>query len=478
MGTTAGLVFAAYLNVILGLIFINSPIVVAFLYIFFRATFGAAAWTKVTVLGLPYSLPAVGLVTFAAIYTLARQGVVGRLNPVFKIFILFVYVAAFASIVDLETGVATAEFSIKILCPAMIYILVYYGIRKENDIDHALRLLLYTSIPNIFVSVWEYATGNILAFDPDELEMTSVSSDRIAGTIIDANNYGIYSAFLLFATLPFFLKRKSKESMLFMLGLAFCLFLSQNRGTWIALFVSFIVTVAVFHKHIRVLYWLGTAGIITVLSLPLVLKRFSELHQVDEWGQSQDTFSGRLAYHVELLYRSFEHPWFGTGQGTALWSEISPGVIDDTWPHNDYLRILVDSGYIAAIMYIVFLAAQLIRSWKLRHCFRWDLQFAAFSTQMYIIIISLMQNLYLDLLVYPTFMYLLAVFHKATAFDKIAQDAAHGTLPASERRNSIRPRRKVLLPLRNTGSNASWPANRPLSETAAGMTDLQAPESD
>jgi O-antigen ligase len=293
---------------------------------------------------------------------------------------------------------------------------------------------MYTGLPNMCVGVWEYVTGNIFAFDPDEVEMTSVASARITGTVIDANDYGIYSSFLLFAALPLFLRNKSKESMIFIGLIAFSLFASQNRGTWISIFVALFVTVAVFRKHLRVFYWAATAAVTTLVSFPFVLKRFGELNQYDEFGQLQDTFSGRLNYHAELLNRSLEHPLLGTGQGTSAWTEISPGVIDTVWPHNDYMRIVVDSGYISLILYIVFFFAQLIRSWQLRNSLRWDIQFSAHATQIYVIIISLMQNLYLDLLVYPVLMYLLAVFHRAAALDKVQQQFVANSAAGADQR--------------------------------------------
>jgi O-antigen ligase len=410
-------VYAAYANLILGVAFIDSPLVVAALFIFFRVTFQAAAWTKATVLGMPYSVPAIALAAAAMIYSLTKGRKIWPLSGVFKIYLCFLYVVIFAAIADLETGVATIEMAAKIISPVIIYFLVLQGIQKESDIDRALRLLMYTSLVPMAVGVWQFVTGSTFFYDEEEMAMTSLESTRVSSTVIDANNYGVYISFILFSMLPFVVKKLSIKTVVLILLIIFSLITSQNRGTWIALFVALTVSIVVFRRRLRILYWAAAGGGTVLASLPIILTRFSELHQLDEWGQSQDTLGGRLGYHAELLNRSFDHPILGAGLGASLWSETSPGYLNMEYPHNDYMRILVDSGYPALLLYVTFFVIQYIRTVRYRSSRRWDIQFAAHAAIIYVIIISFVQNLYSELVVYPVFMYLLAVFHRATAFE-------------------------------------------------------------
>src|SRR3974377_2366547 len=98
MGPGAIFLLAAYLQIVLGLFFIRSPLIVAAIYIYFRVTFVAAAWIKVSVLGLPYAVPGIGLITIAAVYALARGKPAGHLSAVFKIYLCFLFAVAFAGI--------------------------------------------------------------------------------------------------------------------------------------------------------------------------------------------------------------------------------------------------------------------------------------------------------------------------------------------------------------------------------------------
>lgn len=410
--------YAAYLYLIFGVAFLNSPLAQAALYLFFRATCEAAAWNKLQILGLPYFVPSVGIITLAVVYSRARGLGVGQLSLVFKIYLWFVYVVAFATILDFETLAPVAETASRIICPIMVYLLVLQGIREESDIDRSLRLLIYTSLVPLIFGAYEFITGNVYVFDFTEQTITAAKGTRITSTLIDANFYGIYSSLILFATMPLFIREKSKTTILVIVLVIIALISSKNRGTWIALFASLAASVAVFRQHLRVLYWASAAGATALVALPVILNRFAELNQIDEFGQSQDTFAGRLEYHAELLQRSFEHPLFGSGANTSLLREMSPGFFDLEWPHNDFLRIAVESGYIAMFLYCAFLAAQYLRCWMLRSSPRWDIQFAAHGAQLYIIILTFVQNIYLSMLVYPVYMYLLAVSHRANSFGK------------------------------------------------------------
>lgn len=409
-------VYAAYLYLLLGAIALNSPLVEATLFIGFRAIFGAGAWNKVTIFGLPYFLPAVGMVTLAAAYSLWRGRSFTRLSGVFKIYMVFLYAVGFAAILKLETATATADVTVKLVCSIAIYFLVLQGIREEADINRALRLLMYTSFVPFGFGAYEFITGSVYAFDFEEESLTQMAGSRITGTVIDANIYGMYASLVLFVALPLLIRERSKDTLLFIGLTLFALITSKNRGTWIALFVSLGLAVFFFRMHLRVLYWISAAAASVAVALPVMLTRFAELHELDEYGQSQDTFAGRLQHHAALLQKSFDNPLFGSGLGSSFPTETSPGFIEDVYPHNDYLRIAVDSGYIALLLFLAFLVAQAVRSWALRFSPRWDIQFAAFAAQIYIIIIISVENFFPDLLLFSCLMYLLAVSHRASAF--------------------------------------------------------------
>lgn len=410
---------AGFLHLIVGIALIEKPLLQAVLYIFFRATFSLAAWNKVTLLGLPYFLPSLVLITGAAFYSWLREGSMGRLSAVFKVYLCFLYVISFAAILNFENFSTTMDVAIKTISPMMIYFLVSRGIREQHDIDRSLRLLMYSSLIPLCFAVYEALTSQIFAYssEVDQITLVTRQSLRVASTIIDPNTYGIYLSLILFAIIPQLIHKKSKESIFFLGLVLFSLVASKNRGTWIALAVALTVAVAVFRKHLRVRYWLASAGAVVLLALPVVLTRFDELSEIDEYGQSKDTFEDRLAYGAKLWERSLDHFVFGSGLGE--FSQVGPRSELRDLPHDDYIRVAVESGYIALVLYCAFLVAQYVRTVWYRSSPRWDIQFAASFVQLYVIIISFTQNLWAELTEYPLLMYILAVSHRATAFDQI-----------------------------------------------------------
>ncbi len=138
---------------------------------------------------------------------------------------------------------------------------------------------------------------------------------------------------------------------------------------------------------------------------------------MDKYGQSQDTFAERVNHRVDLLIKSLDSPVIGAGIGSAE-TPITRQSNLVVLPHNDYVRIAVEVGYIGLFVYILFFAAQYVRTLKYKDLPHWDVQFAAHCMQIYIIIISFEQNVLADVLSYSIFMYILAVSHGAIDIDR------------------------------------------------------------
>jgi hypothetical protein len=405
--------FILIIYMIAGFLLFNSPLLQAALFIFFRATFQIAAFKQFVVFGAPYFLPSVGLVALASIFAWFTHGPTSRLSVVFKIYLGFLYITAISAVLNIETEDSFADLAIKLICPVFIYLLVFYGIREENDIDRALLALMYSSFVPLCVGIVEFAMGGGYSYPLDAF----VIGLRVTSTVIDANLYGIYLSICLFVTLALFLRIRTKATIFFLCFILFSIVTAKNRGTWISLFLALIPTVVVFRSRLRVLYWIGSAMGVALLSIPVLISRFSELGQQDEYGQSMDTASERLAFQQLLIEKNFESPLFGSGIGAAV-KALSKGLGAVVLPHNDYLRIGVDSGDLALLVYCAFLIAQYIVTLQYRTSRHWQVQFAAHFAQVFLILVSFVQNVYADILVYSMLMYLMAVSHRAASFDQ------------------------------------------------------------
>jgi O-antigen ligase len=83
-----------------------------------------------------------------------------------------------------------------------------------------------------------------------------------------------------------------------------------------------------------------------------------------EGGVARGVTQGRSAVWVGLLAKGLEAPWVGHGLGAASAAahEITQS---ERWhhPHNDYLRVFVDSGVIGLALFVVGLATLVRRSY-------------------------------------------------------------------------------------------------------------------
>jgi O-antigen ligase len=113
-----------------------------------------------------------------------------------------------------------------------------------------------------------------------------------------------------------------------------------------------------------------------------------ELTQKSEFG-SHNTFQGRLQYHEKLLDLVKENPVVGYGLGTAGYtSKITYP------PHNDYLRIALESGVPGMLLYIVFLLKELFdHIQRVRTTMFGLVHFSSLILIVYFIILSFFQKI-------------------------------------------------------------------------------------
>src|SRR5664279_3207592 len=101
---------------------------------------------------------------------------------------------AISAVINLQTEDSFADLAIKLICPVFIYLLVFYGIREEKDVDRALQVLMYSSFIPLCVGLIQFFMGGGYSYPQDAF----VLGLRVTSTVIDANLYGIYLSICLF----------------------------------------------------------------------------------------------------------------------------------------------------------------------------------------------------------------------------------------------------------------------------------------
>lgn len=291
-------------------------------------------------------------------------------------------------------------FYVRVFSGIAAFLIVVNNVRNSDNLLYILKAFALSSIIPMIFGFYQYATGTGHMY----------ASEFYAGKRIDSvfmyfNAYGEYLAIMICLLLMRYVNKDWKKPGLLTHGLFFCVILSflfaLNRGSWLSLAFGLLAAVFYYRGVIK-LHWLILAGVlVAVFAGGMIMERFDDLDVVNTMGYSRNTFQGRVdswAYSLELLGRQ---PLTGIGPGaSAIVSELHFGEGYD--PHNDYMRVLIESGPIGFICYAFFIVVNLGAHVRLRklQSVRF-INFSMFAFVLYYAIISFFQNIITTATIFP-----------------------------------------------------------------------------
>ena len=146
----------------------------------------------------------------------------------------------------------------------------------------------------------------------------------------------------------------------FLIGLIL-VFLTFQRGSWfVVACVLVLSTMAISRHRVRLLVLVGLAAMILV-AIPATTARFENVDS----SNSVDLTTGRVVLWVLLMREASGGVLVGNGLGSymrvaasALGGEMIPS-------HNDYLQIMIESGWVAAFSVLLFLLVLGLRTLRM-----------------------------------------------------------------------------------------------------------------
>lgn len=198
---------------------------------------------------------------------------------------------------------------------------------------------------------------------------------RIDGTIGHPNNFSTFTILFLVLSLWKVSCTKNRLPWLILSGTIIFFLVGSKSLTGLAMLGVFVT--AYFFPRLNAKYLFGGIGLsIVVLALFTMTDfgrtRLAELYMTPILNQDMDwsyalaiqlsdsgdanSFNWRIAQWTFLLQSWETHPLFGYGLGTV--PEIS---VFNKEAHNDYIRALVETGFIGLGAFAVFLASQVVR---------------------------------------------------------------------------------------------------------------------
>jgi len=320
-------------------------------------------------------------------------------------------IMAFFSVLSFITSldyIASMGGMIKIFTGICFYVLIYNNVRTINDATKILVVIMLASIVPMIYGYYQYMTATGHAW-----KGYFYAGHRIDSVMGQYNDYGIFLCFCIVVTLILFFCSKTKKMKFFTLIMIVSqvtsLFFSLNRGSWVCLSAALLVSVLCHRKFIR-LRWLIVVSVVVIsLFSSLIIQRFDELRFETPGGYSQNTLHSRVNAWKKIVPLILKKPITGYGLDSSM-IVTKKYLNTELAPHNDYLRLALESGVLSLTFYVIFL---LIEFTHLMLASLWQkysfVNFPFFALIIYFCLISFFQNIIYNQVLFPMVLCILAL---------------------------------------------------------------------
>jgi putative inorganic carbon (HCO3(-)) transporter len=340
-------------------------------------------------LSLP-SLLGLFILAVGILYLLTRKANFLKL-PLVSIFVIFFIICLFP-FTFLDISINSIAELVELASFFFLYIMIMDVLKDEKSIQRMAYVLILSCLIPIITSFSQIFTNidlnQVMGLEP---------AFRLRATMTHSNAYAFYLVMILVMTLSVILQQKSfsKRFFLFFLliGLLLSLVFTYARGAWISLIFAILV-LGIF-KHHKLLFFVPL-GIIGMLFLfPFIVQRFEPLLDPSQYQYTS------FAWRIDLWGKSIDYflhnPFWGIGFGNFIFVEY--GLVGAyAGAHNDYLRILVESGIFGFLGYLALIGGLLILSIqaynKSNNSFHKSLCLGFIGIWVAYVILSLTENLF------------------------------------------------------------------------------------
>lgn len=274
---------------------------------------------------------------------------------VFWPWFLFLGLTAILSLFSFDKQASLVNF-FRLLSFLSAFIFGYLVFDTPKKLTHLAKVIIFSAIIPAGVAWWQLINRGGF-FDGERW--------RLLGTFTHPNMLAIYLVLVISLTLfvALNLKQNNVERIPYALLVIFFtvpLLFTYTRVAWLSLaFILFAVGVYRFRK----LLFISLIGVFLLYCFaPFFQDRIATLAAIS----TDNSSSWRLDLWRDIITYIKLNPWFGYGPGTAsvfLKNNIQRLLVE-TEPHNDYLRIWLESGIFVLLSYLWIFVDYLKRMWR------------------------------------------------------------------------------------------------------------------
>ena len=397
--------------------FVVKPVLFVNLYFFVRPLLQPFGNEGLLLLGFPINWPVTAATIFASVFYIIFSKRFS-LTPLNSWPLILLVLASMASIMTSVDPSLSMGQTLKFINAYVMSILVANAIKHYSDVLKIYKGIVWSSAIPILYGFYQFVTNTGVRGIGGEM-------NRPTSVFGFSNMYGIFLVFIILSSVFLILEaRRSKKYKAYPYIIILVLsvvssIIALNRGTWIALGIAFIAAYPFYKKYLSMKWHIIAFVILTIAASGMIIKRFEEL-QEDRPGA--DTFEERISMWNAVLGSWDDVPLIGYGAGTAPIVMSNKFQINNV-PHNDYIRIFLELGMIGLALYAFFL----IKAYTLlmrvpRNKYTWHADYVTFVLLTYWIIISFVQNIYHNVVVFPLLLVMLQLWN---GFRKMQRQGRH-----------------------------------------------------
>jgi O-antigen ligase len=269
--------------------------------------------------------------------------------------LLFLFINAFLSFFSFDQSSSLINF-FRLLSFFSAFIFGYLTFDTAKKLTRLAKVVIFSAIIPAVVAWWQLANGTGF-YDGTRW--------RLDGTFTHPNMLALYLvlaiSLALFVSLN--LRRGALGRVVYGLLAGFFvipLIFTYTRIAWLAL--AFILLAVGIYRFRKLLFISIAVVVLAFFLWPSFQSRVLSLASLS----AVDSSSWRLNLWQNIISYIKVKPWFGYGPGTAavFLKDNVPQLLTETEPHNDYLRIWLESGIFALLSYLWIFVDYLKRLWR------------------------------------------------------------------------------------------------------------------
>ncbi|HOW43228.1 MAG TPA: O-antigen ligase family protein [Candidatus Omnitrophota bacterium] len=266
----------------------------------------------------------------------------------FRLLICFIAFCSFSSIFSIKPVISFIDL-LRFVGLLMIGLISFHLFDKSELRKIFISFVGATILP-IFFSIWQIGK---------DVGIVDAGFKRIYGTFVHPNMFAFFLLTIMIVLIVNLVYNKFKINSAFNLILlliySIFLLLTFTRAAWLAAILGCaILAVLVREYRFKIL---GALILIILLFSPLIIQRFADVGHGRTHGYYTDSWTWRVKTWNEGLPLFYEHPVMGVGLG--MFPEMK-----SVYAHNDYVRLLVETGLPGCILYILIYISLAIGNYK------------------------------------------------------------------------------------------------------------------